>query len=61
MVSPNRRTTPEGRALGWVQACPNPTCQTEFLNRAHNQRRRYCSPRCCTHTRVARRRQLRSE
>ncbi|WP_101853269.1 CGNR zinc finger domain-containing protein [Kocuria flava] len=54
-----QRAATEG-ALQWVLVCPDPACRTVFLNRAHNRRRRYCSPRCGTRARMARHRQRQS-
>lgn len=51
-----QRAASEG-ALQWILVCPDPACRTVFLNRGHNRRRRYCSPRCGTRARMARHRQ----
>lgn len=41
-------------ALEGIMVCPEPACQTVFLNRNRQQRRRYCSPRCGTRARMSR-------
>lgn len=53
------RAAAEG-VLEWVMVCPDPACQTVFLNRARQQHRRYCSSRCGTRARMSRYRQRHS-